>query len=203
MQERPRTRETHAGLSASEAARRFAQHGPNEIRRMEREGFLAQVVRQMVDPLALLLWGATAISLAEGSWAVAVVIVAVIVLNAGFALLQERQAERATEALQAYLPHRVRARRDGEICEIDATMLVPGDVVLVDEGDRISADARRIRTAVAVRPAVEPKDRRAARRPLDLVRRRRVRECPPPRPRFHPSASAGRLRGSRRRASAS
>ena len=60
---------------------------------------------------------------------------AVIVLNAAFAFAQERQAERAVEALRAYLPQQATVRRDGERVLVDATELVPGDVLLVEEGD--------------------------------------------------------------------
>jgi P-type E1-E2 ATPase len=66
----------------------------------------------------------------------------VIFLNAGFAFAQEMQAERAVEALAAFLPDRVRVRRDGQECEIGSRLLVPGDVLLIDEGDGICADAR-------------------------------------------------------------
>ena len=69
-------------------------------------------------------------------------IVAVIVLNAVFAFAQERQAERAVEALARYLPQQATVRRDGERRVVDARELVPGDVLLLEEGDRISADAR-------------------------------------------------------------
>jgi calcium-translocating P-type ATPase len=74
----------------------------------------------------------------------AVAIVAVIVLNAVFAFVQELQAERATEALRELLPPHARVRRDGREVEVEATLLVPGDIVLLAEGDRLSADARLI-----------------------------------------------------------
>ena len=73
-----------------------------------------------------------------------------IVLNAFFAFGQELQAERATEALREYLPPRARVRRGGERVEIDATELVPGDLLLIDEGDRLSADARLVEGAVEI-----------------------------------------------------
>jgi magnesium-transporting ATPase (P-type) len=71
-------------------------------------------------------------------------IVAVILLNAVFALLQERQAERAVEALAAFLPDQVAVLRDGHRQLVEARLLVPGDVILLDEGDRVPADARLI-----------------------------------------------------------
>jgi magnesium-transporting ATPase (P-type) len=130
------------GLGAREADRRLRQYGLNEIRRLERPSRVRELARQLVNPLALLLWMAVGFSLLEGTVSIALTIVAVILLNAGFSFVQELRAERATEALRAYLPPRVRVRRDGAVAELDATQLVPGDIVLISEGDRLSADAR-------------------------------------------------------------
>ena len=77
-------------------------------------------------------------------------IVAVIFLNAAFAFAQERQAERAVEALSRYLPQQATVCRDGKREVIDARELVPGDVLLLLEGDRISADARLLHGAIEV-----------------------------------------------------
>ena len=82
--------------------------------------------------------------------ALSIAIVVVIALNAAFAFVQERQAEHATEALRDLLPTRARVRRGGALVEIDATGLVPGDLLLLAEGDRLSADARLISGAVEV-----------------------------------------------------
>lgn len=79
-----------------------------------------------------------------GILALAIAIVIVIILNAVFAFVQELQAERATEALKEYLPPLARVRRDGVTAEIPASELVPGDVLLIEEGDRLSSDARLI-----------------------------------------------------------
>jgi calcium-translocating P-type ATPase len=138
------------GLTSREAARRLAQAGPNEIRREARRGRVRELAGQLVDPLALLLWAAAAFAVAEGTIAVAITIVAVILLNALFAFAQEMQAERATEALAHYLPDRARVRRDGEVVEVEALGLVPGDIMLLSEGDRLSADARILDGSVEV-----------------------------------------------------
>ena len=132
------------GLSSREAQRRLTQFGPNTITRAAEVSHAGELVRQFVHPLALLLWIAAALSAASGSHTLAVAIVAVIVLNAGLAFVQELQAERATEALRELLPARARVRRDAQEIEIDAGELVPGDLVLLSEGDRLSADARLI-----------------------------------------------------------
>jgi calcium-translocating P-type ATPase len=141
---------SRAGLSEREAHRRLAQHGPNEIERREGPSHLRDLARQFTHPLAVLLWVAAGLAAVAGIVALAVAIIAVIVLNAVFAFSQELQAERATEALREYLPPRARVRRAGQEAEVDAAELVPGDLLLIDEGDRLCADARLIEGAIEV-----------------------------------------------------
>jgi magnesium-transporting ATPase (P-type) len=138
------------GLDEREAQRRLLQVGRNEIRRDTGPRWWRGLLDQFTHPLALLLWVAAALSLVTGVLALALAIVVVIVLNAAFAFVQERQAEHATEALRDLLPARARVRRGGELCEVDAAALVPGDLLLLAEGDRLSADARLISGAVEV-----------------------------------------------------
>ena len=138
------------GLSDAEAERRLGIYAANELVRRRERRLLREVTRQLTHPLALLLWMAAALSAIQGTTKLAVVIVAVILLNTVFALLQERQAERAVEALSAYLPARQTVVRAGRTRSVPASTLVPGDVVLIEEGDRISADARLIDGAVEV-----------------------------------------------------
>jgi calcium-translocating P-type ATPase len=138
------------GLDDREAGRRLQQFGPNAIRRDAGRRWWRSVLDQFTHPLALLLWTAAGLSLATGVVTLAAAIVVVIVLNAAFAFAQERQAEHATEALRDLLPPRARVRRGGALMEIDATALVPGDLLLLAEGDRLSADARLIAGAVEV-----------------------------------------------------
>jgi magnesium-transporting ATPase (P-type) len=138
------------GLAPREASRRLEQHGRNEISRRERVSHVRDLMRQFTHPLALLLWGAAGLALVGGIAPLAIAIVVVIGLNAGFAFMQELQAERATEALSRYLPPRARVRRGGATVEIEAGELVPGDVLLLQEGDRLSADARLISGSVEI-----------------------------------------------------
>jgi len=138
------------GLSELEAAARLKQFGPNEIHRVTGPRWWRSALDQFIHPLALLLWVAAGLSLVTGVVALAVAIVVVIVLNAAFAFGQERQAEHATEALRELLPTHARVRRDGALTEIQATALVPGDLLLLAEGDRLSADARLVSGAVEV-----------------------------------------------------
>ncbi len=135
-------RSRREGLSEREAARRLEHAGPNELVRTRERGWWWELGRQVVHPLALLLWLAAGLAALERTWALAVAIVVVIWINALFAFVQERHAERAVEALTAYLPPQARVVRDGVPRMVDARDLVPGDVIVVQEGDRVSADAR-------------------------------------------------------------
>jgi calcium-translocating P-type ATPase len=132
------------GLSAREAARRLEVSGPNELTRRGGRRWPGELARQFTHPLALLLTLAAALAWLSGTPPLGIAIAAVIVLNAGFAFAQEMQAERAVEALAAFLPERAQVLRDGDRCEIEARLLVPGDVLLIEEGERICADARLI-----------------------------------------------------------
>ncbi|HEX5543431.1 MAG TPA: cation-transporting P-type ATPase [Micromonospora sp.] len=138
------------GLEAAEAGRRLSAYGRNELRRQARRRWWRELGRQAVHPLALLLWAAALLAWVAGTPLLAAAIVVVIVLNAVFAFLQERQAERAVETLTRYLPQRARALRDGRWQDIAAAELVPGDIVSISEGDRISADARLLGGSVEV-----------------------------------------------------
>jgi magnesium-transporting ATPase (P-type) len=138
------------GLSGREAARRLVVYGPNELVRHRRHDWPMQLLRQCTHPLALLLWLAAALAAVAGSTVLAMAIVAVVVLNAALAFVQEQQAERAVEALGRYLPPRARVVRDGASATIEARDLVPGDVLVVAEGDRVAADARLLDGSVEV-----------------------------------------------------
>ena len=131
-----------SGLTSREADRRRLHYGPNILVRRGGRRWPRELLSQFVHPLALLLWAAAALALVAGIVPVSVAIVVVILINASFAFVQEMQAERAVEALAQYLPERAKVLRDGGEKVIDATDLVPGDILVVEEGDRISADAR-------------------------------------------------------------
>ena len=143
-------RASRSGLSSREAERRLVQFGANVLQRRGGRQWPRELARQCVHPLALLLWLAAALAWAAGIVPIAVAIVVVIVINAGFAFAQELQAERAVEALARFLPASAKVLRDGEEQEIEATRLVPGDVLVIEEGDRISADARLLSGGVEV-----------------------------------------------------
>ncbi len=142
------------GLSADEAAVRLRRHGPNALRSAERVPAWRRFAGQFADPLIHLLLGAVAVSLA--AWAVegadgvpvdAVVIAAIVALNGVLGYAQEARAEQAVAALQRMAAASSTVRRDGREERIATTALVPGDVLLLAEGDAVGADARLVRAA--------------------------------------------------------
>lgn len=138
------------GLSSTEAQRRLLQYGPNALRRRGGRQWPKELARQFTHPLALLLWLAAGLLLIVGSQVVAAAVILIIALNAAFSFVQELQAERAVEAPAKYLPQRAKVDRDGAVVEIDATQVVPGDIVVIEEGDRIAADIRLLSGAIEV-----------------------------------------------------
>ncbi|MFJ4654479.1 cation-translocating P-type ATPase [Nocardia sp. NPDC088792] len=143
-------RSSAAGLSGRDAADRLVVYGPNKLTRRSKRQWPHELLAQFTQPLALLLVAAVVLAAVSGSLVLAAAIVAVILLNAVFAFFQELHAEHAVEALAAYLPTQARVLRDGAALDIPAADLVPGDILLIEEGDRISADARLIAGAVEV-----------------------------------------------------
>jgi calcium-translocating P-type ATPase len=143
-------RASRDGLSQREAERRLLSHGPNRLERRSGRRWPGQLARQFTHPLALLLWGAASLAAIAGIAPVGIAVVIVIVLNAAFAFVQERQAERAVEALQGYLPQKAQVIRDGHQIAVDAAELVPGDLMLVAEGERVSADAHVLEGTIEV-----------------------------------------------------
>jgi len=143
-------RSSREGLSSTEAERRAVQFGQNELSRRGGPRWPRELARQLTHPLALLLWLAAALSFAVGNQTVGIAVLLVILLNAAFAFVQELQAERAVEALASYMPNKVRVLRDGAPVLIDVVGVVPGDVVLLEEGDRVAADMRLISGALEV-----------------------------------------------------
>ena len=138
---------TPAGLSAAQAQRRLAQHGPNALPAPPRPGLGARILRQFDDLLIRVLLLAAALTALLGESADTAVILAVVVINAAIGLLQEGRAERALEAIGGLLAPRAAVLRDGARTSLPAEALVPGDVVLVEAGDRVPADLRLLDAA--------------------------------------------------------
>jgi magnesium-transporting ATPase (P-type) len=139
------------GLSATEAARRLAEFGANRVERFARRPLVLRFAKGLTHFFALILWVAAALAwIAEwrqpgqGMAVLGAAIVGVILINGVFSFWQEYRAERAILALQNLLPRRVRAVRDRVVTEISTDDLVPGDLVLLREGEDVPADCRLI-----------------------------------------------------------
>ena len=132
------------GLDSAEARARLASLGPNSLPRPERPAYAAIALRQLLDPLVALLLCAAAVSAAIGEAPESAVIAAIVVLNAVLGFVQEVGAERAVLALRNAVERTAVVVRDGREVEVPAEDLVPGDLVVVREGDRVAADARLV-----------------------------------------------------------
>ncbi len=143
--------DARSGLSGAEAAQRLARHGRNELTAKESVSAWRRFLAQFRNILVVLLLVATAIS--AGLWVVkreaalpydAMVIFAIVLLNAVMGYVQESRAESAVAALRRMSAASANVVRDGERCEVAAADVVPGDLILIEEGDAIPADARLV-----------------------------------------------------------
>jgi P-type Ca2+ transporter type 2C len=133
------------GLTEDEARLRMAEHGPNRIRQGDGPGYLGIASRQLKDPLMVLLLAASLVSAAIGERVEGAVIAAIVVLNAALGFFQEAGAERAIVALRESVAQVAAVIRCDREREVPAEELVPGDVVVLREGDRVPADLRILR----------------------------------------------------------
>ena len=142
------------GLSSEEARRRLLKYGPNKL--MEKEGVSALRVflNQFKDIFVLMLLFAIAFSLISAfiehhepsleDYADAITIGAIVILNSVVGFVQEYRSEKAMEALRKMTAPKARVLRDGREVLIDAAEVVPGDIILLESGDRVPADGRLI-----------------------------------------------------------
>ncbi|WP_411574703.1 cation-translocating P-type ATPase [Streptomyces fradiae] len=133
-----------AGLSAAEAERRASEWGANELAEPARRSQWLRLLDQFRSWLIGILLGAAVLAGIIGDLRDAVVITVVLLVNAVVGFLQERRAEHSLEALRRMLVPTARVRRDGEVSTVAARELVPGDVVLLEAGDRVPADGRLV-----------------------------------------------------------
>ncbi|MFH0884591.1 MAG: magnesium-translocating P-type ATPase [Candidatus Micrarchaeota archaeon] len=134
------------GLSSKEARARLLKYGPNEIEKTDRKTPIRIFITQFQNPLVYILIGATAIAALLGDAMEALIILAILVVNALLGFIQEYRSERALEELRKYVSMTARVMRDGQIVEHKVQELVPGDVILLAIGDIVPADARIIET---------------------------------------------------------
>jgi len=132
------------GLSSTEAKRRLTSYGSNELPRPPRASALRLFAAQFTDLLVLLLLTAMIVSLALQEWLDAGAIAAILLLNAALGFAQEYRAERALEAMERMAAPVARVIRDGATLVIEATQLVPGDLIQLSAGDIVPADGRLV-----------------------------------------------------------
>ncbi|MDG3132159.1 cation-translocating P-type ATPase [Streptococcus suis] len=133
------------GLSSNEANQRLVTYGRNELDEGEKRTLLAKFLDQFKDLMIIILVAAALLTvITEGTHGLtdAVIILAVVILNAAFGVYQEGQAEAAIEALKNMSSPIARVLRDGHVTEIDSKDIVPGDIVLLEAGDVVPADMR-------------------------------------------------------------
>jgi Ca2+-transporting ATPase len=137
------------GLGLAEARRRRAEAGPNAVPERPPPSTLAIVARQFRNAMTLLLTGAGAVSLVVGEPVDALVIAAIVVLNALLGAVQEGRAEAAARGVRRLLADSSTVVRDGEADELASTEIVPGDLIQLEPGDRVPADGRLVAAAAA------------------------------------------------------
>jgi len=130
------------GLAPDAAAQRLARHGPNKLAEKKPRSAWLKFFDQFKNVLVMVLLGAVVLAAAIGDIKDAVVILIVVVFNAALGFYQEHRAEATLAALKKMLAQHARVRRGGRVLEIPAEELVPGDLVLLEAGDRIPADGR-------------------------------------------------------------
>jgi magnesium-transporting ATPase (P-type) len=134
--------DARVGLDTDEAQRRLEQHGPNRLPEARRRGPLARALTQFNNPLILVLIVAGTVTALMQHYIDSAVIFGVVVINAIIGFVQEGKAESALDAVRAMLASYATVLRDGKRHQVDSAELVPGDIVLLESGDRVPADLR-------------------------------------------------------------
>lgn len=135
------------GLTTEVAQERLEKYGPNELKEEAKKSFLSKIIAQFSDFLILILIAAAAVSVFVGESKDAIVILSIVVVNAMLGIYQEGRAEKALDALKKMSSPTANVIRGGKSQEIKASLLVPGDIVILEAGDIISADLRLIESS--------------------------------------------------------
>lgn len=146
------TGSTFQGLSGREAMNRLAGNGPNKLKEPDREPLTVRFMKQLKDPMTLVLLAAALVSgitafYAGESFADVIIILAVVAINAVLGVYQESKAEKAIEALQKMSASVSKVYRDGNVTSVKSEELVVGDVILLEAGDAVPADGRILECA--------------------------------------------------------
>ena len=143
---------TENGLTAAEAQKRLAENGKNKLKKGKNKSLARRFLEQFTDPMIIILIVAAVISaitsiMEHEAPTDVVIILAVVIINAVLGVYQESKAEKAIEALQEMAAATSKVLRDGNVVEIHSEDLVVGDVILLEAGDAVPADARIIECA--------------------------------------------------------
>ncbi len=132
------------GLTSNEAKLRLKKYGYNELSAKRQVPFIHKFVRHLRDLFGILLLVASILSYLSGSPDMGTIILIVVFVNIFVSMFQESRAEKAMATLKSWMPEYAKVQRDGELNKIIVKELVPGDIILLEEGDRVPADARLI-----------------------------------------------------------
>lgn len=138
------------GLSSTQAQHRLNEYGPNRLEGAKKESLLSRLLSQFKDPMILVLLAAAALSLLSTGgedWVEAAIILVIVLVNACISISQENSAEKALEALQKMSAPLAKVIRDGQMVRLGTELLVPGDIILLEAGDLVPADARVLECA--------------------------------------------------------
>jgi sarco/endoplasmic reticulum calcium-translocating P-type ATPase len=133
--------EIHNGLSDKEAGRKLQEHGPNTLIGKKRISLFKIFIQQFSDFMVLILLASTAISALMGEMTEAITIIAIVLLNAVLGFVQEYRTEKTLEALKGLAAPTAKVVRSGRPVTIPAEQVVPGELVILESGDRVPADA--------------------------------------------------------------
>jgi magnesium-transporting ATPase (P-type) len=140
---------TAQGLSSSEAQRRLSEFGPNRVEELVRQHPLLRLLNQFIQFFSIILWVAAALAFfaewrdpGQGMARLGFAIVAIILISGLFSFWQELRAEQTLAAMRALLPLQVKVLRENRVALSAVEQLVPGDIVMLEQGDHVPADCR-------------------------------------------------------------
>ncbi len=132
------------GLSSQEAKLRLKKYGYNKLSERRQIPFIYKFIKHLRDLFGVLLLVASILSYISGNPELGLIILAVVFVNIFVSMFQESRAEKAMATLKSWMPEYAKVIRDGELKKIQVREIVPGDIIVLEEGDRVPADARVI-----------------------------------------------------------
>ena len=141
------------GLTSEEAGKRLGQYGPNKLEEKKKDSVIKKFFEELSDPMLIILMIAAVLSVitsaaaGETEWSDAIIILVVVLINAVLGVVQESKAEKAIEALQSMSKAKSKVKRGGKIVTVESEELVPGDIIELEAGDSVPADARILLSA--------------------------------------------------------